>query len=670
MQILKSRHVVFTLLLAMILCMGCCLSAAAATDYELEKIYLYDYSDMDDRIVLDNSDIRDSMSQVVDWQTIRIRATVSDGDYEIQGANLDGNYYVVTLHDEVTDLTIRVLDDDGDVQKRYYLQLRQATEGLETVTFEGDDYEFTFDTLASTNVLTVPARVDELEMSVEVSSGDYIVKYNTKESDDNTWKIKLPVDSTIPLYITVSDEDDPDDYTQYKIEVTRLAAGSGAQGSLSSLKVAYGSESYDFFPAFDPDIYNYYVLVPNKAKQVTFTPTLGASGASVTVNGDVVANGKPSSEITASTNGSQVTILVTDANGQINVYTVNLLRTTKSEGDEAEMINLRVKSGKSSSLNSLLMVDTVPSFEGDRYHYDLVMDAAYSYFSFRPSIADSNGAALLLVDDKVVRLSESTYCDPIQLGIDSEATIRVFSADFRHSQDYNFTVAARELDDNYMLADLAVRVDGVKIGLSPAFTGGTYNYKTSGDDTTKKYTVTATAASDGASITVNGDRVTSGEESDAYELGTTYSTVKIVVTAENGESATYKVTIDRSGIDGNKIVLRIGSLNYIANGQTRTLAAAPYITNSRTQVPVRVIAESMGASVYYDSVHKQITIKKDDERIYMDIGKTIKDFDVAPEIKANTTFVPIRYVSEKLNCKCVYNNDSKEIIITQVADQD
>ena len=89
MQILKSRHVVFTLLLAMILCMGCCLSAAAATDYELEKIYLYDYSDMDDRIVLDNSDIRDSMSQVVDWQTIRIRATVSDGDYEIQGANLE-----------------------------------------------------------------------------------------------------------------------------------------------------------------------------------------------------------------------------------------------------------------------------------------------------------------------------------------------------------------------------------------------------------------------------------------------------------------------------------------------------------------------------------------------------------------------------------------------------
>ncbi len=667
MQNIKGRYAVITLLAAMVLSLCCCLSAAAATTYELEKITLYDYSDTDDKIVLDGTDIKDSMSQIIDWQTVRIRAVVSDGTYDIQGANLDGKYYVVTLNGEVTDLTIRIKDDDGNIKKRYYLQLRQAAEGLETVTFEGDDYEFTFDTLAANNVLTVPARIDELEMSVKVSSKDYIVKYNTKESDDNTWTIDLPAKSTIPLYITVSEKDDPETYTQYKIEVTRLSADS-AKGSLSSLKVSYNNESYDFFPEFDPDVYNYYVLVPNKAKQVVLTPTLGASGASVTVNGNVVASGKNSGEVTASTSGSQVSVLVTDANGQINVYTINLLRTTKAEGDEAEMTDLRVKSGSSKTLSSLLMVDTVPSFESDRYQYDLVMDAAYSYFSFRPSIADGNGAALLLVDDKVVRLSESNYCDPVQLGIDSEATIRVYSADFQHTQDYKFTVAARELDDNYMLSGLEVRVDGVKVALSPKFTGGTYNYTTSGDDTTKNYTITATSASDSAKITVNGDKVTSGEASEAYELGTTASTVTIVVTAENGDSATYKVSIDRSGIQGDKIVLRIGSLTYLDNGTSKKLAAAPYITGGRTQVPVRVIAESLGASVYYDSVYKQITIKYGDERMYMDIGKVIKDFDVAPEIKANTTFVPIRYVSEKLNCKCVYNSDSKEIVITHVAE--
>lgn len=668
MQFLKSRYILVTLILTMALCLGCGLSVLAAEDYELEKLYLYDYSDMDDRIVLSGSGIKDSMSQVVEWQTVRIRADISAGDYQVEGANLDGKYYVVTLHGEATDLTIKLLNDKGKVEKRYYLQLRKATEGLESVTFTGDDYEFTFDNLSSSNVLTVPARVDELNMEVEVSSNDYIVKYNTKESDDNTWKINLPKESTIPLYITVSNEDNPDDYTQYKIEVTRLSDDVNAQGSLSSLKVKNGTESYELFPAFDPEVYNYYVLVPNNAKKVTFTPTLGASGTSVTVNGGVVANGKPSEEITASTNGSQVSILVTDANDQINVYTINLLRTTKSEGDEAEMVNLRVKSGTSKNLNSLLMVDTVPEFDNDRYDYELVMDAAYGYFSFRPAIADSNGAALLLIDDKVIRLSESTYCDPVQMGIDSEATIRVFSADFKHTQDYNFTVAARELDDNYLLKTLELRLDGVKVSLSPSFSGSTYSYTASGDDTTKNYTITAVPVSEGASVTVNGEKVAAGVESDKFELGTASSTAKVEVTAENGDSVTYRLKIDRSGIVGDKIILRIGSMTYIANGESKPLAAAPYITNSRTQVPVRVIAESLGASVHYDNVHKQITIKKDGERMYMDIGKVIKDFDVAPEVKANTTFVPIRYVSEKLNCKCVYNNDSKEIIITHVAD--
>ena len=257
MQFLKSRYILVTLILTMALCLGCGLSVLAAEDYELEKLYLYDYSDMDDRIVLSGSGIKDSMSQVVEWQTVRIRADISAGDYQVEGANLDGKYYVVTLHGEATDLTIKLLNDKGKVEKRYYLQLRKATEGLESVTFTGDDYEFTFDNLSSSNVLTVPARVDELNMEVEVSSNDYIVKYNTKESDDNTWKINVPKESTIPLYITVSNEDNPDDYTQYKIEVTRLSDDVNAQGSLSSLKVKNGTESYELFPAFDPEVYNY-----------------------------------------------------------------------------------------------------------------------------------------------------------------------------------------------------------------------------------------------------------------------------------------------------------------------------------------------------------------------------------------------------------------------------
>jgi hypothetical protein len=224
------------------------------------------------------------------------------------------------------------------------------------------------------------------------------------------------------------------------------------------------------------------------------------------------------------------------------------------------------------------------------------------------------------------------------------------------------------LDGNYLLDSLTVKIDGMKVGLSPSFARTTYSYTTSADESSKVYTITAKAASDTTKITVNGSTVASETESGEFALGDTNTTVTIVSTAENGESATYKLTIDRNGIVGGKIVLRIGSKTYIKDGESKSLAAAPYISNSRTQVPVRVIAEALGASVYYDSSSKQITIKKDDERMYMEVGKIINGFDVAPEIKNNTTFVPIRYVSEKLQCKCVYNSDSKEIIITYGAE--
>ncbi len=54
----------------------------------------------------------------------------------------------------------------------------------------------------------------------------------------------------------------------------------------------------------------------------------------------------------------------------------------------------------------------------------------------------------------------------------------------------------------------------------------------------------------------------------------------------------------------------------------------------------------------------------------MQVGKIIEDFDVAPEIVNNTTFVPIRYVSEKLKCKCVFNSASKEVIISYALTDD
>ena len=58
----------------------------------------------------------------------------------------------------------------------------------------------------------------------------------------------------------------------------------------------------------------------------------------------------------------------------------------------------------------------------------------------------------------------------------------------------------------------------------------------------------------------------------------------------------------------NSIGLQIGNTSAVVNGTVMTLDAAPYIKNSRTMVPFRVIAESLGATVEWDPVSRVVTI--------------------------------------------------------------
>ena len=56
------------------------------------------------------------------------------------------------------------------------------------------------------------------------------------------------------------------------------------------------------------------------------------------------------------------------------------------------------------------------------------------------------------------------------------------------------------------------------------------------------------------------------------------------------------------------LILTIGKLNYTLNGITRTGDQAPEITDSRTFVPIRLVAESFGADVNYDAATKTVGV--------------------------------------------------------------
>ena len=50
-------------------------------------------------------------------------------------------------------------------------------------------------------------------------------------------------------------------------------------------------------------------------------------------------------------------------------------------------------------------------------------------------------------------------------------------------------------------------------------------------------------------------------------------------------------------LDGNEIVMTIGSTTYTVNGVEKTMDVAPEITGKRTYVPIRFIGEALGFKV-------------------------------------------------------------------------
>lgn len=107
---------------------------------------------------------------------------------------------------------------------------------------------------------------------------------------------------------------------------------------------------------------------------------------------------------------------------------------------------------------------------------------------------------------------------------------------------------------------------------------------------------------------------------------------------------------------------------------------APYIQQDRTMVPLRVISENLGKKVLWDSANRSVQISDDyGSVLYLTIDKKeINDFgggkgkriilDVAPSIKDDRTFVPLRAIAEAFGEKVDWDNDKRVVVIGECYD--
>ena len=135
-----------------------------------------------------------------------------------------------------------------------------------------------------------------------------------------------------------------------------------------------------------------------------------------------------------------------------------------------------------------------------------------------------------------------------------------------------------------------------------------------------------------------------------------------------------------SEVERIEIKLYIGSKKYYVNGVQKEMDVAPIIYEGRTLLPIRYVAEALGALVSWNATEQKVTITFKEMVIELWIGKNnakvngvYKFIDPEnPEVKPivippGRTMLPIRFIAENLGCKVDWDANLKEVKITYPA---
>jgi len=114
-----------------------------------------------------------------------------------------------------------------------------------------------------------------------------------------------------------------------------------------------------------------------------------------------------------------------------------------------------------------------------------------------------------------------------------------------------------------------------------------------------------------------------------------------------------------------RLALQVGSviLNNLATNTTRAMDVSPIIVGDRTLVPVRFVAEALGATVYWNPETATAIITLNGRTVTLPVGYAAPylGMDVPAQIINERTMVPLRFVTESLGGIVKWNSETAGI---------
>ena len=122
-----------------------------------------------------------------------------------------------------------------------------------------------------------------------------------------------------------------------------------------------------------------------------------------------------------------------------------------------------------------------------------------------------------------------------------------------------------------------------------------------------------------------------------------------------------------------KACFTIGKNTYMVDNKVKNMDAAPFISNGRTLVPVKYVADALGISldrVFWNNQTKTVTIYGEEKMTLkigskvMQVGSKTYHMSAAPIIKNGRTYVPVAEITRALNVQTEWEASTKVVTFT------
>ncbi|MDQ1233984.1 hypothetical protein QE450_001482 [Paenibacillus sp. SORGH_AS306] len=435
-----------------------------------------------------------------------INATV-----KINGNNVSsGNTSSVNLAVGVNTVAIEVTAQDGSI-KTYRIDIqRPQNANLSNLTIS----EGTLNPVFNTNTKSYTATVNYSSSTIQVtptaiSTPQAITVAGIEATSASPTTVALAVGSnTVPIVITMGDGS-----TQtYTITITRnnISDDDAVDEAYNALVIGYAAG--------------------DSASSVTQNLTLALTGTNGTIinwnssnpsiiqnNGTVTRPSYPNPDTTITLNA------VIQKNTALSIKTftvvVKALPITDAQAVEADIQTLQVQYANGDNADSVTQNVGLAQAGSN--------NTVITWESSNPQRVSSTGT-----------VTRSTYSEGDQT---VRLTAQVTRGIVTDTKTFDLILKAKSASSGSNLKGLTVN----GLVLSPAFNPEINNYNMSVNNSTSTVTVTASVYDPEATITVNGKTLADAGTSDPIALSVGDNVITIIVTAQNGATQTYTITIKR-----------------------------------------------------------------------------------------------------------------------------